>query len=71
MLLKAVEQSDENIGKNVHAVIWAGPYSTCGIAEISNSEHDLLSLQDLRHLLEFLSAFMGLGAHGHMFCSVL
>lgn len=47
------------------------PYNTCWIVKLSNSDHNRLILQDMIHFVQLLSAVMDVGAHGHLFCSLL
>lgn len=69
--LGAVEHSSDNISEGVHAVIRDPPPNTPRIAELSNSEHNRLSLHDMNHSEELLSARVDLAGHRHIFCSAL
>lgn len=69
--LEAEEQSGEDKFEGVQAVMCNPPYSTCRIAELSNSQHDGLRLQDMSHIVEAHSEVMYVGVHEHLFCSTL
>lgn len=47
------------------------PYNTGLLAEISNQEHDRLSLEDMSYFWKMLSELRDLGAHGQSFSSSL
>lgn len=49
-MLEAVEESDEDTFAGVKTVFWDPTYNTGLIAELLNSEHHRLSLQDMRNL---------------------
>lgn len=66
-----LEQSGEDMLEGMQAVICDPQYNTCRISERLNSEHFWLSVQDMRHFIELLSAVMYLGAHAHLFRSAL
>lgn len=70
-LLERVEQPMDDIREALHAGICDQTYNTRLIANISNSDHDRLHLQDTSNSVEFLSTLMELGAHEHMVCSTL
>lgn len=70
-LLKAVEQSGEDIGEGEISVIYDRSCNFCRIAELSNSELDRISLKHITGFLEFHSALIDLGTNGHMLCSPL
>lgn len=70
-VLEGMEKYGAACNKAVHAVNCDPPYNTRRSAELSISEHDLLGLQDLSHLVELLSALMHLSAQEHMFWSIL
>lgn len=70
-LLEALEQSDEDTREEVHAVIHTPPYNTRKILELSNLEHDRLSLQNKSHFVGLLSKMVDLDAHGHMRCTAM
>lgn len=69
--MDALEQCSDDTGEGVHAVICNQQYNHRGIVELSNSEHDQLSLQVMNWFVVLHSSLMDLGAHGHMFCSAL
>lgn len=57
----AAEQSNKDIIDGLPALIcdfWDSSYKNCWIAELGNSKHDLLSLHDTSHIVEFLSLFL-------------
>lgn len=70
-LLEDLEQSGEYISKGMHTFICDPPYNTRRIAELSKSEYDRLSMQDMIHFLNLRFDLMHLGAHGSIFCSRL
>lgn len=70
-LLQAVEQSSENISKDLHVVICHQPYSLRVIANLSDSEHDPLRLQCMSHFVDFNSTLLDQGSHGCMISSAL
>lgn len=70
-LLEDLKQYRRDIIEGSYAVISDQRYCTCQKAELSNSEHDLLGLQDLSHSVKWLSALMDLSAHEHMLYSAL
>lgn len=70
-LLEAVEQTGEDISEGVHAAICDLLYNIRRTAELPNWERDRLSVQDMSHSVELLSALLGLGVHGHMCFSAL
>lgn len=48
-LFEVVEQVGEDTSKGIHTVICDPQYSTRPILELSDSEHDRLSLPDMSH----------------------
>lgn len=62
-LLEGVVQSRKDITKSVHTVTCSPPCTSRWMAELSDSEHDQVSLQDMSYSLELLSAMIDLGAH--------
>lgn len=68
-LLEVVEHSEEDNSKGVHTEKCVPLYDTRLIAQISNLEHNRVSLQDTNHFVEPLSVVMDLDAHEHLLCS--
>lgn len=68
-LLEVVGQPSNKISEGVHDAARDPPYKSCWIAELSNSEHDRLILQHMRHFVELLPALMNLSQHVHTFCT--
>lgn len=57
--------------RGLHAEVLDPMYNSFRIAELFNSVHGALGLQDINHFLELHSALMKVSGHWHMFCSAL
>lgn len=62
-------QSSLDVSEGANAVIFNPLFNARQIAELSNSEHDQLSLQGMSHFVESPSTLTNWGAYVHMFCS--
>lgn len=72
-VLQAVELSDKDLCKSVHALDWDPRYDTGWIVQASNLGHDLLGLYDVIYRVKLLFAIDGSGGartHGLLFIEV-
>lgn len=70
-LMDTGKKSCEDMFEELQALMCDAPYNTCQIAELSSSEKDRLSVQNMSHFVKFQSALMDVGLHEHQFfCAV-